>query len=641
MKNSRWGVVVAGCALLSVLTSCGDEEERAAISDAAEATAEAITTGDFSAVDLSSGQAQTLSDAVENLHGPFGDIEPEVEVTESEVEEPAEDSVRPPTAAVSFEHRWDLEEVGVDGEQWGYTTQADYSYDEESDTWLLAGEMDIILPDYAGHETVSISTTNADRGRIMDGNGRAMVYNRDVVRIGLDKSQLASEEEQTEAAQELAEVVGINADSFQERVLGYGDEAFVEAIVVRTDGGHVSAADVESIPGVHLVYDEMPLAESSDFAPQLLGRVGDVTAEHLENDPSLSVGDMVGLSGIQSVHESTLRGSPGINITVGDTVKYSVDPQPGEDVHTGLLPRMQDLAQGVVDDQDVTTALVAIRPSDGAIVASATHNPDAPHVNTAVESTFAPGSTFKMVSALAMLRDGLSPTSSVPCPNSVTVQGQQFRNVTGFQDQYVGNIPFNTAVAVSCNTTFAAAWDDVTSAELAEAARDLGMDNDVGIGVQAIKAQIPEDAEGNLHAANLFGQGTVETSTLGMAAAAASISDGRTVHPWLVEREDHPEGDGLTEEEGEQLRELMRGTVDFGTLRDLDPIPGPHVYAKTGTAEAGSGDDTYSHTWVIGAQGDLAVAVFLEEGEWGSSTNGPLMREFLIGAREISADQDG
>lgn len=630
-----------GCALLSLLTSCGEEEERAEIADAAEAAAEAIATGDFSAVTLGSGQKQTLSEAVENLHEPFSELRPDVQVTGAQVEEPAEDSVRPPTAEVTFEHLWDLEEIGVDDEQWSYTTQADYSYDEESDTWLLTGETDIVLPDYAGHEPVGISTTNADRGRIMDGNGRAMVYNRDVVRIGLDKSQLASEEDQTEAARELADVVGINAESYQERVLGYGDEAFVEAIVVRTDGGHVSAAEVDSIPGVHLVYDEMPLAESSDFAPYVLGRVGDVTAEHLENDPTLSVGDMVGLSGIQSVHESTLRGSPGINITVGDSVMYSVDPQPGNDIHTGLLPRMQDLAQEIVDAQEVTTALVAIRPSDGAILASATHNPEAPQINTAVESTFAPGSTFKMVSALAMLRDGLSPNSSVPCPHSVTVEGQQFRNVTGFQDQYVGNIPFNTAVAVSCNTTFAAAWNDVTSAELAEAAKDLGMDNDVGIGVHAIKAQIPEDAEDNLHAANLFGQGTVETSTLGMAAVAASISDGRTVHPWLVERDDHPDGGGLTQAEGEQLRELMRGTVDYGTLRDLDPIPGPHVYAKTGTAEAGSGDDTYSHTWVIGSQGDLAVAVFLEEGEWGSSTNGPLLREFLIGAREISADQDG
>lgn len=641
MRFFRGTLFIGSCALLTLLSACGEDEQRADPADAAEATAAAIGSGDFEDVSLESGSRQVLGAAVANLQEPFGDISPEVAVIDVEADEPEEDSVRPPTATATFQHEWELDEIGVEGQQWSYTTSADYTYHEESDTWLLAGETEIILPDYTGDETISISATSADRGRIMDGNGRAMVFNRDVVRIGLDKTQLDSGQAQDEAARELAETVGINAEDYQETVEAYGDEAFVEAITVRTEGGHVTAADVEDIPGVHLAYSQLPLAESSDFAPHLLGRVGPVTAEHLEEDPSLNQGDLVGLSGIQSVHESTLRGVPGMSITMGETTLFSSDPEDGDDVQASLVPRVQDLAQGIVDDQDVNAALVAIRPSDGAILAAASHNPDAPQVDTATQSVYAPGSTFKVVSALAMLRDGLTPDSTVSCPNSVTVHGQEFRNVTGYQDQYVGSIPFSTAVAVSCNTTFAGAWDDVSSADLAQAAVDLGMDNNVGIGIQALKALVPEDSELNLHAANLFGQGTVETSALGMAAAAASIADGRTVHPWLVQREDHPQEGGLTEEEGEQLRELLYGTIDFGTLSSLDAIPGPHVYAKTGTAEAGADDDAYSHTWVIGSQGDLAVAVFLEEGEWGSSTNGPLMREFLIGAAEILDEQEG
>lgn len=641
MRFFRGTLFIGSCALLTLLSACGEDEQRADPADAAEATAAAIGSGDFEDVSLESVSRQVLGAAVANLQEPFGDLSPEVAVIDVEADEPEEDSVRPPTATATFQHEWELDEIGVEGQQWSYTTSADYTYHEESDTWLLAGETEIILPDYTGDETISISATSADRGRIMDGNGRAMVFNRDVVRIGLDKTQLDSGQAQDEAARELAETVGINAENYQETVEAYGDEAFVEAITVRTEGGHVTAADVEDIPGVHLAYSQLPLAESSDFAPHLLGRVGPVTAEHLEEDPSLNQGDLVGLSGIQSVHESTLRGVPGMSITMGETTLFSSDPEDGDDVQASLVPRVQDLAQGIVDDQDVNAALVAIRPSDGAILAAASHNPDAPQVDTATQSVYAPGSTFKVVSALAMLRDGLTPDSTVSCPNSVTVHGQEFRNVTGYQDQYVGSIPFSTAVAVSCNTTFAGAWDDVSSADLAQAAVDLGMDNNVGIGIQALKALVPEDSELNLHAANLFGQGTVETSALGMAAAAASIADGRTVHPWLVQREDHPQEGGLTEEEGEQLRELLYGTIDFGTLSSLDAIPGPHVYAKTGTAEAGADDDAYSHTWVIGSQGDLAVAVFLEEGEWGSSTNGPLMREFLIDAAEILDEQEG
>ncbi|WP_150460509.1 penicillin-binding transpeptidase domain-containing protein [Nesterenkonia ebinurensis] len=633
MKFSRGaGGVVLSIGVLSLAASCSQEEERTEVDGAVEATAEALSSGDFSDLALSEGSVQTLGDAAENLHEPFGGLTPEVQVGGIEVIEPAEDSVRSPTAEATFDHIWDLEEIGVDDEEWTYTTTGSYTYDEEIDTWLLEGATQLIMPGYAGYEPISISTTTPDRGRIMDGTGRSIVHNRDVVRIGIDKTQLDSEEDQAAAARELAGAVGIDPDAYEQRVDSYGEQAWVEAITVRTDGGHVTAAEVETIPGVHLIYDQMPLAERSDFAPNLLGRVGEVTAEHLEDDPTLNPGDMIGLSGIQAVHEDTLRGSPGMRITMGETELYSAAPQDGEDVHTGLLPRVQDLAQDIVDDQEVTAAIVAIQPSTGAILAAASHNPDTPSVDTATQSTYAPGSTFKVVSGLAMLRNGLSPSSTVQCPNSVTVHGQQFQNVVGYDSQYLGSIPFSTAMAVSCNTTFVAAYDDVTSAELAQAAADLGMDNEVGVGIYAIKAQVSEDAELNLHASNLFGQGTVETSTLGMAAVSASIADGRTVHPWLVEREDHPQEGGLTVEEAEDLRQLLRGTIEHGTLSFLDPIPGPHVYAKTGTAEAG-GDDP--HTWVIGSQGDLAVAIFLEEGEWGSTDNGPLLRQFLIEAREI------
>lgn len=637
--------------LLGLLTACGEEDEPAQIDDAAETTAAAIETGDFSAISLASGTQQTLTDAVENLHEPFGDLAPEVEVAEIHLDEPGEDSVRTPSADVIFDHTWDLEQVGIDGESWTYRTEAAYTYQEEDDVWLLDGETQIILPDYSGSENVELLTTApAERGRIMDDNGRAMVYNRDVVHVGIDKTQLddgdgpPSEEAQREAAHELAEAVGINAEDYAETVLAYGDEAFVEAITLRQDSSEVTAQQIEAIPGAVSHYGQMSLAESSDFAPLLVGRVGPVTAEHLESDPTLSLGEMVGTSGLQAQYQDTLRGTPGVQIQVGEQTLYSLDSEPGGDVRTHLSPRLQNLAQDVVEEQDVTAALVAIRPSDGGILAAASHSPDESYVDVAVQSAFAPGSTFKVVSALAMLRDGLSPQSQVSCPTHTTVHGQEFANVPGFPQEYLGTISFQEAMAVSCNTLFAAAWDDVTSAQVHQAALDLGIDNTTAIGLPAYFGSVPDDSELNLHAANLFGQGEVETSALGMAAMVGSIGAEETIRPRLVEAEDltdedggteEPTGGGLTSKEAEQLRELMYDTVTFGTLSSMDPVPGDHVYAKTGTAEAGADDDSYAHTWVAALQGDLAVAIFLEEGEFGGSTNGPLLHEFLSGAGEI------
>ena len=648
-------LTTGGFLLLGLLTACGEEEERAQIDDAAEATAEAIGTADFSAATLASGSREALADAAENLHEPFGELAPEVAVAEVQLDEPGEESVRAPTAEVHFEHSWDLDQVGIDGEAWTYETAADFTYDEEGDVWLLEGEPEIILPDYSGHENIELSTTAAaERGRIMDDNGRAMVYNRDVVHVGIDKIQLGngeapSEEAQREAAEHLAEVVGINAEDYAENVLAYGDEAFVEAITLRQDSDEVTAAEIEAVPGAASHYGQMSLAESSDFAPQLIGRVGPVTAEHLESNPTLSVGEMVGTSGLQAQYQDTLRGTPGVSITMGEHTLYSLDSEPGNDVSTHLNPRLQRLAQDIMDDQDTPAAMVAIRPSDGGMLAAASHTPEENFVDVATQSAYAPGSTFKVVSALAMLRDGLTPQSQVSCPGHTTVHGQEFGNVDGYPGEYLGNITFQEAMATSCNTLFVGAWDDVSSAEVHQAALDLGIDNSTGIGLPALFGSVPEDSELNLHAANLFGQGEVQASTLGMASMAASIGASETVHPRLVVADEEQADDdaadaegateesagGLTGEEAEQLRELMRDTVTFGTLSSMDSVPGDHVYAKTGTAEAGEDDDSYAHTWVAALQGDLAVAIFLEEGEFGGSTNGPLLHEFLTEAGDI------
>ena len=77
----------------------------------------------------------------------------------------------------------------------------------------------------------------------------------------------------------------------------------------------------------------------------------------------------------------------------------------------------------------------------------------------------------------------------------------------------------------------------------------------------------------------------------------------------------------------------MRGVVTEGSGRRLAGLDGPAVIAKTGTAEYGEGRRPKTHAWMIAAQGDLAVAVFVADGDSGSRTAGPLLRSFLAEAR--------
>ena len=78
---------------------------------------------------------------------------------------------------------------------------------------------------------------------------------------------------------------------------------------------------------------------------------------------------------------------------------------------------------------------------------------------------------------------------------------------------------------------------------------------------------------------------------------------------------------------------MLRGVVTSGSGSLLADVPGPPVIAKTGTAEFEKNGEIRTHAWMIAAQGDLAVAVFVDEGESGSGTAGPILESFLREAR--------
>jgi cell division protein FtsI/penicillin-binding protein 2 len=160
----------------------------------------------------------------------------------------------------------------------------------------------------------------------------------------------------------------------------------------------------------------------------------------------------------------------------------------------------------------------------------------------------------------------------------------------------------------------------------------VGIDYDVGF--PSFFGSVPDDSTATGRAAAMIGQGKVEASPMAMAAVVASVATGETVIPHLVDgTQATSNGKPLTRQEARQLRSMMRGVVTDGSGRVLGNLSGPPVLAKTGTAEYGSTKPLKTHAWMIAAQGDLAVAVFVNDGKSGSSTAGPLLRTFLAKAR--------
>jgi cell division protein FtsI/penicillin-binding protein 2 len=296
--------------------------------------------------------------------------------------------------------------------------------------------------------------------------------------------------------------------------------------------------------------------------------------------------------------------------------------------------RLQSLAERLLADVGPSSALVAIKPSTGAILAAA-NGPGTDGYNTATYGQIAPGSTFKSVSSLALLRAGLTPDSPVTCSDSVVVDGKRFENYDDYPSSALGTIPLRAAIANSCNTAVIAERGELGDRDLAAAAASLGLGIDHDLGFRAYFVQVEPPASETEAAADLIGQGTVLASPMAMATVIASIQAGETVVPRLVRSVEvsvPDEAEPLTRQEATQLRGLLRAVVTSGSGSGLLDVPGPPVIAKTGTAEFERDGDLLTHAWMIGAQGDLAVAVFVDLGSSGSGTAGPILEAFLRGA---------
>lgn len=633
MRTSRAGLAAAAVLLASGTLAACTSDEGAPPEDAAAALAEQLTGGklDTTLFDGQTGKKpqRALAKATDGLGGATA------EVTAGEVQE-AEDGA---TATVPLTWTWDLP---LSDQTWTQKTTARLVHvepDEGEPSWKVR-----LQPDLFGlqrGERLVLTSELPARAPILGRAGAEIVTDRPVVRFGVDKAQV-DEAGWESAARTLAGIVDVDAAALVKRVEEAGDKAFVEAIVLRQEDAARALGEVSGVDGIGAVEDTLPLAPTREFARPILGSVGPVTAEIVkESKGAYRAGDEAGLTGLQARYDEQLRGSPGITVAAvkGEDSRtlFRTDAAPGEPLATTLDPGLQEAAERILAPVGPPSALVAVKPSTGEILAAAS-GPGSAGYSTATVGQYAPGSTFKSVSSLALLRSGLTPDTAVPCPRSTVVDGKTFENYDDYPAGANGRITFAQAVANSCNTAFIDLRDRAD--DLAGAAASLGLGVDHDLGFPSYFGQVPEPESETSRAAAMIGQGQVLASPLVMAAVAASAQEGRTVVPLLLSDQTPDEaagpGEKLDEAQAIALHNLLRGVVTGGSGRGLSDVPGPPVIAKTGTAEYGEprrDGSLATHAWMIAAQGDLAVAAFVEDGESGSGTAGPLVEQLLRAAR--------
>ena len=488
-------------------------------------------------------------------------------------------------------------------------------------------------PELAPDETFELERTSGARADLLDRSGEPLMPLGTVYAVQLDPVNATPA-----SAVALEEVVDADPGTLTAalaKATSSGSKAPIPVITYREADFAPRQDRLEALDGVIAPTSQQPLARTRTFAQPLLGTYGEVTAEMIEKSGGRFVaGDRAGRSGLQAQYDSQLAGATGLTVTTsGGTALFEQEPTNGTDVRTTLDPAVQEAAETSLADADldVPAALVAVDVPTGEVLAAA--NSPTSGFDRAITGRYPPGSTFKVATTYAYLTRGITtPTSRVPCPPTVTVDGRAFRNYAG---ESIGGTPtFFQDFTVSCNTAFVGLSGQLAGDDLGNAARALGIGAGWadGVGVDgAFEGSVPSTNGGTDAAAASIGQGRTEVSPLSLAVMAGSIGRATFVPPVLVEDPagGAPRPTPLDGRAVAQLRSMMASVVAAGTGSALRGTPGGSVRGKTGTAEHASGPDAEPRVWFLGYQGDVAFAVLVEEGASGGTVAAPIARDFL------------
>lgn len=468
------------------------------------------------------------------------------------------------------------------------------------------------------------------------------------------------------------------------------EDISVELISLLNDGGFSGAVvSSRSVRQYH-----------TDYAAHILGRVGAIdtkeerdglnaaynAAKEAGEDTSpyhhYEWDDQVGKSGVELAFESYLRGREGTRaITTNQDGKitselYSIEPQPGGTVALTLDIDFQAqveaaLARGVEQVKSeakgeeeakrmerVGGAAVVVGVQDGEILASATYptysqrtyaedreeldqNPAAPYTNRALNGAYAPGSTFKPMTAVAALESGIiTPTTKINAtgtwyypgdPNSLA-RCWLYRSSRGRH----GRINVSEAITVSCNYFFAEMGYQLTMDRLNEFAANFGLGEHTGIELGERIGSRHENAPGEDQSPWAgFGQASQEYTPLQLANYIATLVRGGTrLDAHLLKNitaydggsviyEHEPEVLSEVEMSDATLKAVKKGMGDLVTRGSIAPDFADCIVtagAKTGSAQVG--EENANGVFVCFAPFDepeIAVAVVIEQGRSGSA----------------------
>lgn len=447
------------------------------------------------------------------------------------------------------------------------------------------------------------------RGTIYDARGRVLAVSVEVESAFAVPREV---EDAEGAARALAEVLDLDAARLEERLEQKLDFVFVAR---KLDPPLAAAVARLEIPGIHFLKESKRYYPMGELAASVLGFVGT---------------DHKGLAGLEAQYDALVAGTPGSRTVMRDAHRQTllsprlalVEAEPGADLHLTLDATVQhiverELAVAVEKYSAKSGTAAFLDPSTGEIVALAgypTFDPnqfsrvsEAVWRNRAVQDSYEPGSTFKVITTAAVLEHRLlSPADLLYCEmGGITLAGQRIRDHHPF-----GELTVRQVLAKSSNVGVIKLSLLLGEDRLFKALQDFGFGRRTGIDLPGESAGIvrPLESWAALSKAYVsFGQ-EVSVTPLQMARALAVVANGGyLVTPHVVRSVMEAGGDrSIAPRVGDrvidpvvayELRSMLTGVVEEGTAK-LARVEGYGVAGKTGTAQKVI-DRRYSQTRFI------------------------------------------
>lgn len=505
----------------------------------------------------------------------------------------------------------------------------------ERGQWGVVWSLATIHPELRESWEFATETEEVSRQQIHAADGTVLSGTRTFVTFGFEPTAVQDPDEVIAAF--AAAVPG--SESAAARELGRDDLVdgwFYPVVTVAEHRAGDARAHVSGVPGILRRTDERRGLYDEHFAHHVVGVVAEATAEQLEQfglDPQER--HLIGQFGLERALEDRLLGSDivraGLRERDGVTdaplryVLSETQADPSAPVHTTLDVTVQQAIENALVGAGGTIGLVAVDADSSAILGSASRPLGG--YNRAFEGRYPPGSTFKIVTAEALLREGGSPQDPVDCPAETSVGGLRIANAG---DIGHGAVDLREAFARSCNTTFAQLGAELGDEALIAAAERFGFNDAWQLPLSSFGGSFPEPADTAERGAAAFGQARVETSVVHLAGVAAAAVSGEWRAPYLLQDDGPHEPRPLADGVAEPLQELLRAVVTDGT-GTAAAVEGRDVLGKTGTAQASGGVE---HAWFIGYYDGVAFAVLVEEGGSGGQVAAPIAARFV---RELAA----